>query len=285
MPYICRTQLFGLAPPVDAQCNAPTLVSYRYRTLAGTFQVYDPASPPPADQIATTTTDQGVTVPYIVRVERGTMNRGIYELAVLADPARPWSPWASQAGWNHKVLLAVRRGQPTLAHAGRPLVSAQRHGALARLHGRELVTQHPGPERQRLDLGRGVMMLQERIRETFGSIRYTIGSGCSGGSIQQHLIAANYPGLLDGILPNCSYEDSWTTAMEVDDCHLLLNYFTPSHPRSGPRRRSELPSPAPRTRHLPRSGSSPSRRSATRPGRRTATCTPRPSWRRSSTTR
>ena len=57
------------------------------------------------------------------------------------------------------------------------------------------------------------MMLQEQIRETFGSIRYTIGSGCSGGSIQQHLIAANYPGLLDGILPNCSYEDSWTTAM------------------------------------------------------------------------
>jgi hypothetical protein len=31
-----------------------------------------------------------------------------------------------------------------------------------------------------------VMMLQEHIRETFGPIRYTIGSGCSGGSIQQH---------------------------------------------------------------------------------------------------
>ena len=59
-------------------------------------------------------------------------------------------------------------------------------------------------------------------------IRYTIGSGCSGGSIQQHLIAANYPGLLDGILPNCSYEDSWTTAMEVGDCHLLFNYFAKS---------------------------------------------------------
>ena len=76
--------------------------------------------------------------------------------------------------------------------------------------------------------GESVMMLQEQIRETFGSIRYTIGSGCSGGSIQQHLIAANYPGLLDGILPNCSYEDSWTTAMEVNDCHLLLNYFAKS---------------------------------------------------------
>jgi hypothetical protein len=69
------------------------------------------------------------------------------------------------------------------------------------------------------------MMLKEHIAETYGSIRYTIGAGCSGGSIQQHVIAADYPGLLDGIQPNCSYQDSWTTANEVNDCHLLRNYF------------------------------------------------------------
>ena len=39
------------------------------------------------------------------------------------------------------------------------------------------------------------------------------------------MIAADYPGLLDGIQPNCSYQDSWTTANEVNDCHLLRHYF------------------------------------------------------------
>jgi hypothetical protein len=108
------------------------------------------------------------------------------------------------------------------------------------------------------------MMLQEQIRETFGSIRYTIGSGCSGGSIQQHLIAANYPGLLDGILPNCSYEDSWTTAMGVGDCHMLLNYFAKS-----PTLWASATQRAAVTRTLQRAsrGSSRSRRSGTRRGR------------------
>jgi hypothetical protein len=52
-----------------------------------------------------------VTVPYIVRFERGTMDRGIYDIAVLADPNQPWTPWASQSSWNHKLVLPF--GQST----------------------------------------------------------------------------------------------------------------------------------------------------------------------------
>jgi Tannase-like family of unknown function (DUF6351) len=226
IPYFCRTQLFGLAPSTDVQCNAPTLISYRYRSaVTGTFQTYDPASPPPAAQIATTTTDQGVTVPYIVRVERGTMNRGIYELAVLTDPAQPWAPWDSQPGWNNKVVWLFGGGSaPWRTQAGpssalvdmalsRGFMVANNSLNIRGQNGNDWIS------------AEAAMMLQERIREQYGPIRYTIGTGCSGGSIQQHLIAANYPGLLDGIMPNCSYEDSWTTAMEVGDCHLLFNYF------------------------------------------------------------
>ena len=55
------------------------------------------------------------------------------------------------------------------------------------------------------------MMVKERIVESYGPIRYTIGTGCSGGSIQQNVIADQYPGLLDGIQPYCSYPDTWTT--------------------------------------------------------------------------
>jgi hypothetical protein len=89
-PWICNTVDAGLGPAQDAQCNAPTVVDYFYRStnpaIAG-FRPYDRANPP-AD-VRTTTTDQGLTVPYIVRRERGTLNRSIYGFAVLVDPSRP----------------------------------------------------------------------------------------------------------------------------------------------------------------------------------------------------
>src|SRR5438067_7130855 len=69
------------------------------------------------------------------------------------------------------------------------------------------------------------MMTKERIIETYGEIRYTMGSGCSGGSIQQLTAASIFPGLLDGVQPTCTYPDSETTGMEVTDCVLLVNFF------------------------------------------------------------
>src|SRR5207302_9741246 len=81
------------------------------------FKPYDPASHP-AD-LAMTTTDAGVMVPFIVRIERGTLNRGIYDIAVLFDPTKDdvkagWKPVAPQAAWNGKVLYAfgASSGQP-----------------------------------------------------------------------------------------------------------------------------------------------------------------------------
>jgi hypothetical protein len=71
-----------------------------------------------------------------------------------------------------------------------------------------------------------LMMLKEHIAETLGAIRATIGYGCSGGSMLQHLIAADYPGLLDGIIPACSFPDIWSTLLESEDCHLLERAFT-----------------------------------------------------------
>ena len=45
-----------------------------------------------------------------------------------------------------------------------------------------------------------MMMVKERFIERFGVPDHTIGWGASGGSVQQHLIAQNYPGLLDGTI-------------------------------------------------------------------------------------
>ena len=71
-----------------------------------------------------------------------------------------------------------------------------------------------------------MMMVKERFIEGYGAPRYTIGWGCSGGSYQNHQIADNYPGLLDGIIPGCSFPDvvSGTIPM-ITDARLLDRYF------------------------------------------------------------
>jgi hypothetical protein len=71
-----------------------------------------------------------------------------------------------------------------------------------------------------------MMMVKEHFIESYGSPRYTIGRGCSGGAYQVHQIAENYPGLLDGILPECSFaEVGFATTHTLADARLLENYF------------------------------------------------------------
>ena len=56
--------------------------------------------------------------------------------------------------------------------------------------------------------GEALMMIKEHFIERYGVPAWTIGFGGSGGAIQQLLIAQNFPGLLDGILPSLTYPDS-----------------------------------------------------------------------------
>jgi hypothetical protein len=234
-PWVCGTQAAGLGPPKDAQCDAPTSYSYIYKSSAsGQFQAYDPKNPP--SDVATTTTDQGVTVPYVVRVEEGTQDRGLYETAVLFDPSRAWAPWAPQPGWNHKLLVPF--GASTAPHhsqdpptAVTPSASAPTTMINDSALSRGFMVADSGLNIQGSDANANVsaealMMLKEHIAESYGSIRYTIGEGCSGGGLQQYMIAAMYPGLLDGIQPNCSFTDMWSTAADVGECHGFDTYFT-----------------------------------------------------------
>ena len=67
----------------------------------------------PAD-LATTTTTDGRTVPYIVRVETGVINRSIYEYAVLHDRADRSSRARSSrpTGWNGRLVYTFGGGCP-----------------------------------------------------------------------------------------------------------------------------------------------------------------------------
>jgi hypothetical protein len=77
-------------------------------------------------------------------------------------------------------------------------------------------------------------MAKEHLINRYGTLRYTIGTGCSGGSLAQQWIANAYPGIYQGILPTCSFPDTWSSATQVMDYHLLRTYFeNPSHWGSG----------------------------------------------------
>jgi hypothetical protein len=238
-PWICDNASGGNGPPTDAQCTTKPSYQLMYQAAPESFQPYDPASPPAV--VPTTRTDQGKTVPYIIRVERGTMDRGNYEGAVLWD-VKTNRPTA----WNHKLLVPF--GASTAVHYGSgaatsvtddvdPAALAFPYSTLALARG-FLVADNSlnihGQNANDVVSAEAVMMLKERIVEQYGAIRYTIGNGCSGGAIQQYMLTSMYPGLLDGIQPNCSFSDVFTTAPDVLDCHLLLNYFDNTSPSMWP---------------------------------------------------
>ena len=222
----------------DAQCNTATEYKYWYKstsapaTCAGItganacFKPYDPASPP-AD-VSMTTTDKGVTVPYILRQERGTINRGIYDLAVLWDPTKPAN---QQTAWNGKLQYGFgvasgsprRQFQPNTSWFG-GLATNELALRLGFMTAASSLTDHQLNSNLAV-AAETLMMIKERIIEQHGPIRYTMGIGCSGGSIEQNAIASQYPGLIDGLQISCTYPDSITTGIEVGDCVLLVNYF------------------------------------------------------------
>jgi hypothetical protein len=68
-------------------------------------------------------------------------------------------------------------------------------------------------------------MAKERVVEQYGPIRYTIGTGCSGGSLTQQQVANAYPGIYQGILPQCSFPDAWSTGQQLVDYHLVRLYL------------------------------------------------------------
>ena len=208
-------------------CSATTRIDYVYRTTGGDFQTLsDPGGPLPPDIEMTTTLD-GKTVPYIVRWERGTNNRFIYSVAMLApvtesDPTRPDdSLWNGRLVFNFEGGVAIGRTQGTGSTSARLRHDVLRLG-YAVLHSTGLRTN----THYNLQVGgETALMLKEHFIESHGVPLYTVGVGGSGGGIQQYVYAQNHPGLLDAGIPQYSYSDMITQAIHVGDCELLEHYF------------------------------------------------------------
>jgi cysteine-rich repeat protein len=236
------TKVSGLdADPVDDQCNAASKITYFYqpKALEGStctftapnagsscFVTYDVNSPPAPADIANFTNDRGDTVKSIIQVTRGTTDRGLYDIVTFFDPTQPSTPQNRQRGWNGKLLWSMGPSSGPRRFEQPPTQSVFNANALSRgfMIASGSLTDHDTNSNDTL-AGEFLMMVKEEITETYGEIRYTIGTGCSGGSILQYNIAAAYPGLLDGIQPNCTFPDTLTTAIEVTDCGLLQRYY------------------------------------------------------------
>lgn len=75
--WVCETAESGLGASQDAQCTVPKKIDWFYRSTANVFKpLTSLAKPYPAD-LATTTTTDGQTLPFIIRVESGTLNQAI----------------------------------------------------------------------------------------------------------------------------------------------------------------------------------------------------------------
>jgi hypothetical protein len=252
-PFVCKTDRNGLGQPIvdnrDRQglrvfaerggirtlqiagwsrdCAARTKVDYLYRSSDGTFHpLPDPRVTPP-DVVATTTLD-GRNVPYVVRRERGVINRFVYSIAMLAPPGGGADPDLS--GWNGRLLyrftggIGVGHDQGVLGEADSLYDPGLSRGyAVAASTG----TQTGVHLNLRLS-AETALMVKEHFIEEYGIPGYTVGVGGSGGGLQQYIDAEHHPGLIDAAIPQFAFPDAITRITGIGDCEPLERYLDTS---------------------------------------------------------
>jgi hypothetical protein len=258
-PFVCRTEKSGLDQPLvdnydgdgirvyveDVQgkktqeiagyckdCRIPSRVEYYYRSNKdGKFYPLVDPNDRPSD-LARTTTTEGLTVDYVVRLEIGTINRFIYGLAILDPVNKSRNPIDA---WNRKLVyrfdggVGIGHSQGDFGRDG-PLW----HDALSRGYAVAYSTGNRTGVHYNLVLAaETAMMVKNHFVKRYGKPEYTIGVGGSGGAIQQYIIGQNHPGLIDAAVPQYSYSDMITQTIYVGDCELLERYFELVAPAQG----------------------------------------------------
>ncbi len=233
-PYVCQDTA------VDEQCNEPPTYSFLYKSsnpLEPGLKDYDPEDPP--SDVASTTTDTGETVPFIVRREDGFQARDRYTVLALWQPGEPWTAYEQQPQFNNKVLIphggncgaSFKPGNPPLEdYAGTiPEIPGYEQSYVVALGlGFAVLStalDNTGHNCNIATEAESLLMAKEYFVEEYGTIRYTIGTGCSGGAIAQNTISNSYPGIYQGLLTTCTYPDVMSPGAQFADYHLMRRYF------------------------------------------------------------
>lgn len=242
-PFICQIDSLTLpdgthlkATQNDPNCSAQTNVQFQYRTNAtvGAFKTLTDTEHLPAD-VKMIANSAGASVPYIVRVETTTINRGIAQIAILFDPTRDGepTPTAPPANWNKRLVYGHGTGcvggwyvqggvwgyppmNDTWLSRGYAVVSN--------------TLNHPSTNCNPVIAGESAAMTKEYFIKRFGAPDFTISTGTSGGAIASLQLGDMFPGLFDGALIDASFPDVITIAQSAADASLLTNYFASNAP-------------------------------------------------------
>ncbi|MDH3747373.1 MAG: DUF6351 family protein [Gammaproteobacteria bacterium] len=205
-------------------CSVKTAVFYYYRSDdSGGFRPYTTAS----RDVEMLSID-GQSVPFVVRLEMGTINRHIYVIAMLRGP-NDHSNAPDLAYWNRKLIYQLRGGVGIGRRQGRiPMdyIPKRNQEQLRSGYAIAFSTANQTSNGYDIELAEDTLArVKRQFVARYGEPRYTIGIGKSGGALQQYLIDQNRPGLLDAGIAMYSYPDMVTQVTRVMDCELLEYYF------------------------------------------------------------
>jgi len=251
-PFLCQTEESGLGQPLidnesgygvpvfemkngkktkkiagySQDCSVRTSASYWYN-VKGTkeFQPYNSAI-----DLGTIEKIQvnDRTLPFILRVEVGTLNRYIYTVLTIKAPHETLSQPLPTA-WNQRLIVQMRGGVGVGFKQGNtnPISMAEsRYEQLktgyALLYSSGLQTSNHYNIWESEEIA---LRLKRQFTALYGKPLYTVGLGASGGGIQQYLLAQNAPGVIDAAIPQYSYPDMVSQTIYALDCDLLERYF------------------------------------------------------------
>jgi hypothetical protein len=219
---------------LSRDCSIESYVTFVYRTTEGNWAPLPDDGTRP-DDMATTELTDGRTVDFIVRQERGTINRFIYSFATLAESGdAPWE--AADNNWNGRLLFHFQGGVG-IGHSqgGISNSRALQPDTLGKGYAVIYSTGTRTSPHYNLQVGgETALMVKEHFIKRFGVPDYTVAIGGSGGGIQQYVYSQNHPDLLDGGVPQYSYPDMVTQTIHVGDCE-LLEYYMDATDRGNPK--------------------------------------------------
>ncbi len=250
-PFACRSEKSGLGQPLvdnhegvgtavyvidengdktkriagySRDCSIPTRVNYYY--LEAGSEQWLPLVGEPRDAAMV---QVGAThVPFVVRLETGTINRHIYLIATLRGP-RDTAQRPDLSHWNDKLVFKLRGGVGIGRRQGRidptyilywGQAQLEQGYAVAHSTANQTATQYD------IQLAEDTLArLKRHFIARYEEPLHTIGIGKSGGAIQLYLIGQNRPGLIDAAIAQFSYPDMITQTIKVMDCELLEYFF------------------------------------------------------------
>lgn len=254
-PFVCTvTTELGKQPLVDTEgdtgfpvmddqgnqiglsrdCSIEPFVEFVYRTTGDSWASLPDDGSRPEDMATTELTD-GRTVDFIVRQERGTLNRFIYSFATLASLGDD-ADEAATDNWNGRLLFHFQGGVG-IGHSQGEISNSRALQPDTLQKGYAVIYSTGTRTSPHYNLqvgGETALMVKEHFVKRFGVPDYTVAIGGSGGGIQQYVYSQNHPDLLDGGVPQYSYPDMVTQVIHIGDCE-LLEYYMDATDRDNPR--------------------------------------------------